>query len=764
MTTQEWKPTACNLCYANCGVLVLVDEEKGTIEKVKGDKSHPVSKGYTCNKAASLNYYQNGRDRLSQPLRRKPDGSFEAIDWDTAIREIADKLKAIRDTHGGDKILYYGGGGQGNHMGGMYSPSLRASLGVKYASNAIAQEKTGLAWMSARMLGGGYHGDFHHCDVAIIIGKNPWQSNGMQRARILMRDISRDPDRTLIVLDPRRTETAELADIHLALNPGTDVWCLTAILGYMVQNDLANVAWLKENTTGYERLLAHLADVPVADYAKFAGIELDQIIAAAKAIGATNKIAVYEDLGIEMAPYSTLCSYLNILMFIVPGAFDVDGGTHLFSGLASAISIGREAREDERGHETGRPVTPVTGARIIAGLIPCNSIPEEILTDHEDRLRAVFVESANPLHSLADSKRMREAFDALELVVVVDVAMTETARAADYVLPASSQYEKLEATTFPAEFPENFFHLRHPILPPMPGTLSEPEMHARLVEALGTFEEGELDYLKDAAAEGMERFTEIMMTAMADRKIAKHISYVLYRTLGPALPEGMASAAALWGLSQRFAMSMTKAVQEAGCDGEGLNLGNNLFNKVLNGKSGVIISKEEIGDPSQWRHADRKLHLNIGEMLDEMEELADYRLPGRSEEFPLLLCAGERRSYTAQTIIRDPAWQKNNHPASLAIHPTDVSELGLADGGFARLVTKRGAAEVLIVADDRMKLGTISLPNGQGLVYPDETGALRQNGVAPNDLTDLDHRDKWVGTPWHKHVGARLERLSVGAE
>ena len=142
----------------------------------------------------------------------------------------------------------------------------------------------------------------------------------------------------------------------------------------------------------------------------------------------------------------------------------------------------------------------MTGAPIIGGLVPCNVIPDEILTDHPKRFRAMIVESANPAHSLADSARMREALDALELVVVIDVAMTETARLADYVLPAATQYEKAEATFFNFEFPRNIFHLRRPLLEPLPGTLPEPEIYARLVRALESDRRGRSRAAPRAAA------------------------------------------------------------------------------------------------------------------------------------------------------------------------------------------------------------------------------------------------------------------------
>ena len=758
MSTEEWRPTACNLCYANCGVLVRLDESGRNIVKVRGDRAHPGSQGYTCNKAAQINYYQNGRDRLSSPLRRRPDGTFEAVSWETAIVEVAARLEGIRDTYGGDKLFYYGGGGQGNHLGGSYASSVGPVLQASYSSNALAQEKSGLAWLNGRMLRGSWHGDFDTCDVAIIIGKNPWQSNGMQRARIRMRDIGRDPARTLIVMDPRRTETAELADIHLAVKPGRDVWCIAAILGHLVKTERHAREWLAEHATGAERVLEQLGDVPVADYAAFAGIPLAQIEQAASAIAGTDRIAVTEDLGIEMAPNSALCTYLNILLFLLPGAFAAPGGTHLVTGIAGGYMVdGDGAEEVVDGYGVSWQKTPVTGARMIQGMMPCNSIPEEILTDHPNRFRGAIVESANPLHSLADTRRFEAAFDALEFVVVIDVAMTETAQLADYVLPASSTFEKCEATFYPQEFPENFFHLRRRLIDPLPGTLPEAEIYARLMEALGVFEPGELDELARAAEAGYLVYAEAMTEALASPKIATHLNYVLHRTLGATLPDDAREAASLWANCHQLAATIPDHLRAAGHKGEGLALGIELFEKILASESGVVLLKGEPGDATQWRRPDGKVNLLVGEMSDELDRLAEYRMPERDDAFPMLLCAGERGSYTANTIIRDPGWMQSNNPDSLSVHPADAARLGLADAGSARLVTKRGEAVVQVEFNDRMQEGSISLPNGLGTVYPDAAGRPMRTGVHLNELTDLQDRDPWVGTPWHKHVRARLE-------
>ena len=147
----EWTPTACILCECNCGVEVQLDGRH--LSRIRGDRAHPGSRGYTCNKAMRLDQYQNGTHRLTSPLRRREDGSFEEIDWDTAIAEIAGGLSAVSEEHGGESIFYYGGGGQGNHLGGSYSGAFLRALGSRYRSSALAQEKTGEAWVEHAMYG-----------------------------------------------------------------------------------------------------------------------------------------------------------------------------------------------------------------------------------------------------------------------------------------------------------------------------------------------------------------------------------------------------------------------------------------------------------------------------------------------------------------------------------------------------------------------------------------------------------------------------------
>ena len=747
--TKAWHKTACVLCSNNCGIEVRIDDRQ--IVRVRGDKAHPSSKGYTCEKALRVNYYQNGRDRLTKPLKRLDDGTFEEIEWEIAIAEIAEKLVTLRDTVGGDKIMYYGGGGQGNHLPGAYARGVMQTLGMKYRSNALAQEKTGMYWVQGHLFGRqnlGAMPDFEHTDCAVFVGKNPWQSHGFPEARNELNRMKNDDSRSIIVMDPRVTETAAIADHHLRVRPGTDAWLLSAMLAILVEEDLTDEPFLAEHCTGWQELKPLLQAIDIDESARKCAIPAEEIRAATRTLANARSMAAEEDLGIEMSPHSTLNSWLQRLLYLLTGNFAKQGAMNLPLRLAPIC-----------GHSGEGEVDPVVGARMLAGVVACAAIPDCIDTDHPDRFRAMIIESANPVHTLPDSKRFREAFSKLECLVVIDVAMTETARQAHYVLPACSQYEKPEATFFAGETPANHFHLRRPIFEPLGESLPEAEIHSRLVEAMGGVPEG-VDELREAALDSREEFIETLgRVSQANPEIGAKLPTVLYRTLGQSL-DGDGTPAILFGASMQASMRFPDQVRAAGIAGEGLELANNLFNSILDAESGLVVTVSDYADTwDRITHADAKIHLFIDDLIDEFESLASEEPAERDDRFPFVLSAGERRSSTANDVVRDPQWRKKDTQGALRMHPTDATSLGVLDGAMIKITSKKGQAEAPVEITDTMMSGHVSLPHGFGIEYPDEAGEHKIHGVSLNELTDIEDRDWLALTPFHKHVRVALEAV-----
>jgi len=234
---------------------------------------------------------------------------------------------------------------------------------------------------------------------------------------------------------------------------------------------------------------------------------------------------------------------------------------------------------------------------------------------------------------------------------------------------------------------------------------------------------------------------------------------LLFRTLGESLPGGMTQGATLWALAHDFVRRNSRAVSRAGHLGEGADLGDALFDAMTSG-SAFIFSTEEWDEV--WRRVGRgdgKIRLDHPEMLEELDAISAQVPSETTAEYPFVLSAGERRAFTANTTVRDPEWRTKDREGALFIHPDDARSLNIGDGARARIHTAQRSVEVLVEWNERMRPGHVSLPNGQGLDYPNERGDLERVGVAPNELTSLSAQDKFVGTPWHKSVPARIEAV-----
>ncbi len=752
------KPTACILCPENCGLQVTVEDRR--LKNIRGDKQHPHSHGYVCNKPGRLDSYQNHADRLTSPLKRREDGTFEAVSWDEAIAGIAAELARIKDAHSGRAIAYYGGGGQGNHLPGVYATSLRAALDTPYVYSSLAQEKTGDFMVNGRLFGKQtchVVADVQRAQVAMFLGTNPWQSHGFPRARKVLKELKADPGRTMIVVDPRVTETAKMADIHLQVRPGQDASLLAAILGVLVQDGVTDTTFLASRCRDAEPVLQTFASYDIAAGCARAGVEEAAVREVAGLLAGAESATIRADLGLQQSRHSTLNSYLEKLLFLLTGNLGKAGGNNFHTFLLPLIGHSKDASE-------GAVLTAVTGMHPISKLYPPNILPAEINTDHAGRIRAVIVDSSNPVRTAADTAAYVEAFGKLELLVSIDVALTETAALAHWVLPASSQFEKPEATFFSLSFPDNHFHLRRPVMAPLPGTLAEPEIYRRLCVALGALPD-RFPLLERIAAQHCKRPglkllpNALKATVAMNRALMGQLPLVLYATLGKAMPANVRSGAVLWGAALRYAVKHEAAVRRAGVqDGPG-GLGEALFRHIVDGAHGVILSVHEYGDTwSFLRTPDKKVRLAIPELLRQVEALqgeADIT----TEAFPFVLQAGERRAWNANTIIRDPSWRPKDREGALRIHPGDAERLGIGEGDLVAVSTRAGRVEATVTLSAALQPGLITLPHGYGLQHPAEDGGRAGTGVAINDLTSADWVDELTMTPLHKNVPARVEAL-----
>ncbi len=744
--------TACILCSRNCGLTVEI--ENGKFVKIHGDDEHPISKGYICQKAARLEHYQNHDDRLGQPLKRQADGSFTPLSWEVALEEIAEKLKQIKQKHSGNAFAFVGGGGQGNHWGGVYSKQLLAAMGSRFIYTALAQEKTGDFWVNGRLFGSQQchtTEDVEHADYVLFIGTNPFQAHGIVNARDTLKALQKDPNRTMVVFDPRVSETAKMADIHVQLKPSTDAYVMAAMLAIIVREGLHDKAFLTEHCTGFEVLEKELLAIDVEDFVKRADVPFDLIQKVARGFATAKNACVRVDLGTQHSRNTTLNAYLEKLLYLITGNFGKKGGNNLHTSLIPLVS---NTDERKMGVRTAKhKMFP------IGGLYPPNILPDEIMHSGEDKIRAVWVDSTNPVLTYANSTAYTTAFQELELLVVVDVAMTETARLAHYILPAASQFEKMEATAFNLEFPENFFHMRQPLFPPFKDALPEPEIYTRLLEKMGLLPKkfpvlSTIATLEPQSTNRLGYMAALKILFSSKANLQKYASSIMYRTLGKSLPKNMEAAAPLIGLTLLYTHKYFDAVKNVGYKGSQRTLGNTLFNAILEGKSGVIISKHEFED--MWlllKTPDKKVHLEIPEMLTELQELALEDLT--NPDFPFVLMAGERRSYNANQIYRDVAWRKTDPKGTMRMHPEDAEELGVTNGAEVMCQSSVGSINAFIEIDKNIRRKMVTLPNGYGLRFKNSDPI----GPQLNMLTASNNCEPFTKTPYHKYVPVRIMKL-----
>jgi len=738
--------TGCVLCAQNCGLEIEVENNR--IIKVKPDKSNARSEGYFCRKGMNVAYHQHNTDRLKYPLKKVGD-KFERISWDQAIDEIAAKLQGIIGQYGPRSFAYMGGGGQGCHFEAAFGVRLMRLLGSQYQYSALAQEFSGAFWVCGRTHGKQYlhdQPDVNHTDVLLVFGWNGMQSHQIPQAPRQLQRLSKDKDKMLIVVDPRLTETAKLADIHLCIRPGTDSLMLKAMISIILKEGWVNQEYLANRTSGFDSVRSYFENFDGRAALKVCELDFDQVREVTKTY-ATRKSSLRYDLGLFMGRHSGLNSYLIVILQAICGRLCVSGG-NVINGHMMPIG----PNSDERDQKTWRSMT--TNSFPVCGSFPPNVMPEEILSDHPERLRAVIVTQSNPLRSYADTTAYEKAFQRLDLLVTGEVAMTETAALSHYVLPSRTGYESWDGTFFPMTYPGIYFQMRRPIIEPEGEPLELGEVHTRLADKLGLIPPIP-ESLYQAAFESRATFGKALMEyAMTEPKAMKVMPFILGKTLGKAM--GSVHLAALWGMLQVAPKSLYKNAIRAGFK-SGPALGEEIFQQILDHPEGIWVGQvDPENNFAEIKTADGRVNLHIPELLEELKaidavgEEAALTLPA---EFPLILMAGKHIDKNANTLMRDPAWNEGKRACTLAMHPDDAVALNLKDGQQVRVTTEAGTEEIELEVTGTARKGHVVIPHGFGLVY---NGV--KYGANVNRLTKNTHRDQF-GTPIHRYVPCRVEAV-----
>ena len=740
----EWKKTFCALCYHNCGLEIQTEGHR--IIKVRPDKDHPRTKGYICRKGMKIAHYQDHKERLTHPLKREGD-QFVKISWEQAISEIAEKLKQILNTRGPRALAYMGGGGQGCHIEAGFGRTLLTTLGSQYHYSALAQELTGLFWVNGRSYGRqNLHmiPDLDRTENFLVIGWNGYVSNaGVNRARKRISEFSKDDNKKLIVVDPLLSETARQADIHLQIRIGTAALFLKSLIAIILQEGWEDQTYIAEYCQDFDKIEPWFKNFDVRSSLEVCRVDYHTVKEVAR-IYATRPTAMRTDLGILMDRQSTMNSYLEMILMAVCGRIGTPGG-NVFNGHLMPLG----PHTDERNERTWRTVE--TDIPAIMGYFPPNVVPEEILSQKDERLRAMIVSGANPLRSYADTLAYEQAFKELDLLVTIEITMSETARLSHYVLPARSAFEKWDATFFSLTFPETYFQLRRPCCDVLGDPLEEGDIFTRLADEMGLLPDIPQALIQAANGDRKGFAPELMKWISKDKRNVRLLPFVVAKTLGQNLKS--AHLASIWGLLSMYPQHAADELVRGGYELTPL-LGDDLFQKLLDCPEGILIGTlDPDKNLEKLRTQDKKIHFYIEEMVEWIHEIEPgaEKVSIDNKEFPFVLVAGRHFPYTANSIMRDPAWNAHKTVCTALMNKEDTRVLGIEDGEEAWVTTETSRIKIPVEISDIAVPGTVIIPHGFGLDYMG-----RDYGVNVNRLTKNTYRDRLAGTPLHRYVPCRV--------
>ncbi|TDK67108.1 molybdopterin-dependent oxidoreductase [Sapientia aquatica] len=724
----------CPLCEAACGLEIKVS--KHDIISIRGHEEDVFSHGYICPKGVSLKDLHNDPDRLRTPLLKR-DGRFVPISWDEAFAEIERRLVPIVAQHGRNAVATVIGNPAAHKIGLlMYFPRLARALGSHNVFSASTLDQMPKQLASGLMFGTWTSvavPDIERADFMLIIGANPMVSNGSLWTVPDFRGKARDMRARggkIVVIDPRRSETASVADAHHFIRPGADVFLLLGLVHTLFDEGLIRLGRLEEFTNGVEQVRLAVQEFSPEKMAARCAIPAATIRELAQQLATAKHAAVYARIGTCTQEYGTLCSWLVDVLNVLTGNLDAEGGAMFPKAAAFAPNtIGKPGIG--RGIVTARHHSRVSNAPEVMGELPITCLAEEIETPGSGQIKALISIAGNPVLSAPNGQRLSAALDDLDFMVSIDIYLNETTRHADLILPGSSPLEDLHYDIVFQQFSyRNHARYSEPVMPRAADHPPEWQILLRLAGiAMGRGAQVDVHQL-DTELFGAE--LQRAIPAQADAVLA-----ALAHLTGPER-------------QIEFALRTGPYGDMFGQKPNGLNLA-----KVKAATGGIDLGAMQARIPEMLRTPSGKIELAPSMLIDDLKRVTS----ALDQAAPDMVIIGRRHVRSGNSWMHNlPILAKGPYRCTALVHPSDAERLGLSDGGMAKVINGQRELEVQIETSDEMMRGVVSLPHGWGhdLAGIQMAVASERAGVNLNALLDDSLRDPLSGNAVLSGVAVEL--------
>jgi anaerobic selenocysteine-containing dehydrogenase len=732
MTTLAYR--TCPLCEAMCGLEIeVVDGNRPGV--VRGDREDAFSAGYLCPKGASIGVLHEDPDRLRTPMVRDSSGWHEAS-WDEAFAVIEDRLPPLLEQYGRDCVaVYFGNPTVHDHSAYLFIPALVKALGTSYRFSASTLDQLPKQVASGLMFGSEASvaiPDIDHTDYCLMLGANPLVSNGsMFTAADIPGRLRRLRERggRLVVVDPRRTRTADAADEHLAIKPGTDAFFLAALAHTLFDEGLVRLRDAAPHVAGLDQVQAAMTGFGPEKVADACGIDAGTIRRIARELVTAPTAVVYGRIGTTTTEFGTTASWLVDVLNTLTGNLDRRGGV-LFPKPATGSPNTQGPPGVGRGIRIpGSRRTRVRGLPSALGEFPTAALAEEIDTPGEDgtRLRALVTVGGNPALSAPNAARLERALQELDFMVSVDIYLNETTRHADVILPAPSTLTRSHYdVTFTTLACRNVANFSPATLPSANGERPQSESLLRIAAI--------------AIGNGMtaQALDDMLAAELAHRMTTDPQSRVSGRD-----PQELLAAAAPLRLEDRLVDMLLRAGPYG--DGLGTHPDGLSVRMLEQHPHGVDLGPLEPRLPEVLRTPSGRVELAPPQVIEDVPRLAaalhrpnnGLKLVGRRD-----LRSNNSWMHNIEPMV------KGRNRCTLHIHPVDADRLGLVSGAIARVQSAAGAVEVETEVTDAIREGVVSIPHGWGHDRPGTRigVAAAHAGVNSNVLTDDLVMDPLSGT------------------